>query len=267
MEIVMSRFKAFAIHFAISFVIFLILLYFILVQWYPEPLFSTDGGWKVIRIIIGVDLILGPLLTLIVFRSGKKGLKFDLSMIALAQIVALSWGVWTTYNERPAAIIYTLDYFTPVPAYQLAENGMTIKELKKFGDSWPITIYIDVPKDKISEMLSEAMRAKKPLYLLTEYYTRFSKKQTAVLKENSMNLEKYVEDKPKLKKLYLRSLTGTAKTNISYLALHSRDKWVTAVFDLDEMRIIDTIDIDPSAYTYAQKIKIKKKKDITEKKK
>ncbi|MCW9032447.1 MAG: hypothetical protein OQK58_13220, partial [Gammaproteobacteria bacterium] len=81
----MSRFKAFSIHFAISFVIFLILLYFILVQWYPQPLFSTDGGWRVIRIIVGVDLIIGPFLTLIVFKSGKPGLKFDLAMIALVQ--------------------------------------------------------------------------------------------------------------------------------------------------------------------------------------
>ena len=256
----MSRFKAFAIHFAISFVIFLILLYFILVQWYPEPLFSTDGGWRVIRIIVGVDLILGPLLTLIVFKSGKAGLKFDLSMIALVQVIALSWGVWTTYNERPAAIIYTLDFFTPVPAYQLAEQGITSEKLTQFGDSWPILIYIDVPKEKLSEVLSEAMRAGKPLYLLSKYYKKFGKEQASVLKENSMNIEKYVEDKPKLKKIYQHSLiTGTAKTNISYLALHSRDKWVTVIFDLDEMKIIDTIDIEPSAYTYAQKVKRKKK--------
>jgi len=262
----MSRFKAFAIHFAISFIIFLILLYFILVQWYPEPLFSTDGGWHVIRIIIGVDLILGPLLTLIVFKSGKPGLKFDLTMIALVQVVALSWGVWTTYNERPAAIIYTIDFFTPVPAYQLAEQGMTANKLKQFGDSWPILIYIDVPKEKLSEILSEAMHAGKPLYLLTEKYKKFGKEQALVLKENSMNLEKYVADKPELKKLYQHSLvTGTAKTNISYLALHSREKWVTVIFDLDEMRIIDTLDIEPSAYMFAQKIKRKKKTETNEK--
>ena len=258
----MSRFKAFAIHFSISLLIFFFLLYFILVQWYPEPLFSTDGGWKVIRIIVGVDLVLGPLLTLIVFKSGKPGLKFDLSMIALVQVLALSWGVWTTYNERPAAVIYTIDFFTPVPAYQLAEQGITAKELKQFGDTWPILIYIDVPKEKLSEILNESMQAKKPLYLLSKYYKKFGKEQAAVLKENSMNIEKYVEDKPELKKLYQRSLvTGTAKTNISYLALHSREKWVTVIFDLDEMRIIDSIDIEPSAYTHAQKIKRKKKKE------
>ena len=256
----MSRFKAFSIHFAISFIIFLILLYFILVQWYPQPLFSTDGGWRVIRIIVGVDLILGPLLTLIVFKAGKPGLKFDLAMIALVQVLALSWGVWNTYNERPAALIYTLDFFTPVPAYQLSEQGMTAKKLKQFGNTWPVTIYIDIPKEKISETIKESMQAQKPLYLLTQYYSPFGEEQTQVLKENSMDLEKYVEDKPKLKKLYQHSLlTNTAKTNISYLALHSREKWVTAIFDLDSMKIIDTIDIEPSAYTYAQKIKRKKK--------
>lgn len=261
----MSRFKAFSIHFAISFVIFLILLYFILVQWYPQPLFSTDGGWRVIRIIVGVDLILGPLLTLIVFKSGKPGLKFDLAMIALVQTLALSWGVWNTYNERPAALIYTLDYFTPVPAYQLAEQGMTKEKLKQFGNEWPVVIYIDVPKEKLSEVLSESMHSGKPLYLQTQYYSLFNKEQAKVLKESSMNIEKYVEDKPKLKKLYQHSLiTGSARTNISYLALHSREKWVTAIFDLDSMKIIDTIDIEPSAYMFAQKVKRKKKVEKTE---
>jgi hypothetical protein len=262
MEIIMSRFKAFSIHFAISFLIFLFLLYFILVQWYPEPLFSNDGGWRVIRIIVGVDLILGPFLTLIVFKSGKPGLKFDLTMIAIVQALALSWGVWTTYNERPAAIIYTLDFFTPVTAYQLKEVGMTPAKLKEFGENWPVVIYSDIPKGKLSEILSKSMRSGKPLYLATEYYTKFSKKQASVLKENSMNLEKYVENKPKLKKRYQHALlSSAAKTNISYLALHSRDKWVTTIFDLDSMRIIDTIDIEPSAYTYAQKVKRKKKTD------
>ncbi|MDH5600707.1 MAG: hypothetical protein OEY78_05310 [Gammaproteobacteria bacterium] len=253
----MSRFKAFAIHFAISLIIFLILLYFILVQWYPQPLFSTDGGWRVIRIIVGVDLVLGPFLTLIVFKSGKPGLKFDLTMIALVQALALSWGVWNSYNERPAAVIYTLDFFTPVPAYQLAEQGITTKKLKKFGDSWPIIIYSDIPKDKFSEVLARSMREAKPLYLYNEYYKKFSKEQADILKASSMKLEKYVENKPELKKLYQHSLlTGTAKSNISYLALHSREKWVTTIFDLDEMKIIDTIDIDPSAYTLAQEVKV-----------
>lgn len=255
----MTRIKAFAIHLAISLVIFFIILYFILVQWYPDPLFTTDGGWRVIRIIVAVDLILGPLLTLIIFKAGKPGLKFDLSMIALVQALALSWGIWTTYNERPAALVYALESFTPVPAYQLAEQGMTAEKLKQYGDSWPVLIYSDIPEDKVSDALLKSFKEKKPVYLETEHYSPLTPELASVLKKQSMELEKYVENKPKLKKIYQSYLLANPlKSNISYLALHGREKWVTAVFDLDEMRIIDIMDIPPSAYIYARKIKKKK---------
>jgi len=257
-----SRFKAFLIHFSISLFVFFILLYFILIQWYPSPLFENDGGWRVIRIIVGIDLVLGPLLTLIVFKPGKPGLKFDLSMIALLQTLALSWGVWTTYNERPAAVIYTIDHFTPVPAYELAQHGIGLKELKKFGGSWPILIFSDIPMENLSLVLLKAFRESKPLYLYSEYYKNFSSEFASVLKQSSMNLKKYVEDKPELKQRYQEALLklNPGNTNTAFLALHSRDKWITVIFDLDTMQMLDTIDIEPSKYFYAQKIKRKKKK-------
>jgi hypothetical protein len=39
--------------------------------WYPEFLFKTDGGWNGIRLIAGIDFIIGPTLTLIVYKAGK----------------------------------------------------------------------------------------------------------------------------------------------------------------------------------------------------
>lgn len=69
----MSRWKAAAIHFSISLLVFLFLLTLILWLWYPGILFSIDGGWSGLRLVIGVDLLLGPLLTLVVFKSGKPG--------------------------------------------------------------------------------------------------------------------------------------------------------------------------------------------------
>ena len=257
-----TRFRAFSIHFLISFVIFLILLYLILGHWYPQPYFLNDGGWRVIRIIVGVDLVLGPLLTLIVFKPGKPGLKFDLSVIALVQVLALSWGIWTTYSERPVAVIYTIDYFTPVPAYQLKAQGLTSDKLQQYGSMDPVLIFSDIPQEKQSEVLIESMHKGKPLYLLTEYYRKFSSQYAGVLKQNSMNLEKYVDDKPELKKRYQKALVNldASKTHISFLALHSRDKWVSVIFDLDSMSIIDTIDISPSHYLFAQKVKRTKKK-------
>jgi hypothetical protein len=101
-----NRYQAFAVHMAISLVIFFIILACITQYWYPGILFETGNGWKAIGMIVGIDLILGPLLTLIVFNHKKSSLKFDLLVIALIQVAALSYGTWTIYKSHPIAITY-----------------------------------------------------------------------------------------------------------------------------------------------------------------
>lgn len=100
-----NRYQAFAVHFAISFVIFLMLLVMVFNTWYPGIFFESEQGWKAILLIIGVDLVLGPLLTLIIFNPAKKSLKFDLAVIAILQISALFAGSYVINERRPVAFI------------------------------------------------------------------------------------------------------------------------------------------------------------------
>lgn len=101
-----NRYQAFAVHMAISLVIFFILLVCITQYWYPGILFDTGNGWKAIGMIVGIDLVLGPLLTLIVFNHNKSSLKLDLAIIALVQTAALAYGSWTIHQTRPVAIAF-----------------------------------------------------------------------------------------------------------------------------------------------------------------
>jgi hypothetical protein len=80
---IVSRYEACFYHFLISLLVFAGLAYLILYQWYPGFFYAIDGGWEGMRIIVGVDLILGPILTLVVFKAGKPGLRFDLTMVAI----------------------------------------------------------------------------------------------------------------------------------------------------------------------------------------
>ena len=73
----MSRYRAALYHLSISLIVFFFLTYLVLVHWFPGFFYAIDGGWEGMRIIIGVDLILGPTLTLMVFKVGKPGLKLD----------------------------------------------------------------------------------------------------------------------------------------------------------------------------------------------
>ena len=58
----MSRFHAFAIHLMISCVVVLAFLTVMKQFWYPDFFFEASAGWGVLRILIMVDLVLGPLM-------------------------------------------------------------------------------------------------------------------------------------------------------------------------------------------------------------
>lgn len=55
--------------------------------------------------------MLVPLLTLIVFKKGKTGLRFDLSIIGVVQTISLIIGTWVVYNERPIAMVFVDGHF------------------------------------------------------------------------------------------------------------------------------------------------------------
>jgi len=117
----MSRFKAFLIHLGISACIGALVLLAILWRWYPPPLFDADGGSTLTLPLIGVDLALGPLLTLVVFRSDKPSLRFDLSVIALVQASALAYGVWVSAQSRPVHLALLPQRARIVHANQLVD--------------------------------------------------------------------------------------------------------------------------------------------------
>jgi hypothetical protein len=67
----MNRWKAAAIHLSISIVIAVpvgALLYFV---WFPSPYFTATGASKLILLLMGVDVCIGPLLTLLVVNRHK----------------------------------------------------------------------------------------------------------------------------------------------------------------------------------------------------
>ena len=172
----MSRWTAFAIHFSISLVVFLVLLAIILWAWYPGILFSVDGGWTGLQIVIGVDLVLGPLLTLVVFKAGKPGLKFDLTCIASAQVLCMAAGMWIVYNERPLALVLAYDTFYSLASAEFEDFGRDAAVVNEFAGSSPKMLYTQLPDNEVSADIA-VIRSQfigDPLYIQTEKYQAIS---------------------------------------------------------------------------------------------
>lgn len=112
----MSRWKAAGIHLSISVAIGLIVGALLFGVWYPPPFFHAAGADQLVLLLVGVDIVLGPLLTLVVFKSGKWGLKFDLTLIAVVQSVALVYGLSVVLRSRPVFLVAAVDRFSLVSA-------------------------------------------------------------------------------------------------------------------------------------------------------
>lgn len=115
----MNRWKAFATHLLLSVAVVggIALAAFLL--WYPDGLHHVAGLDRLLLVMLGIDLTAGPLLTLLVYKPGKAGLRFDLSVIALAQMAFLAFGLHTLRQSRPVFVVGTPETFTVVFANEV----------------------------------------------------------------------------------------------------------------------------------------------------
>lgn len=147
-NIIKPKLKAFGVHVGISSVIFLGALYFIIYEWYPFPHFQIDGGWEGIRIMMAVDMILGPLITLIIFNPNKsrKEIRFDIGIIGTVQVCALIWGFYAVYSQRPVVIVDWQGVFYSLTAESFYDQGIEISELRKLSTKEPAIVYAEPPQ-------------------------------------------------------------------------------------------------------------------------
>jgi hypothetical protein len=183
----MNRWTASAIHLGISLIVFVVLLGIIIGLWYPGILFSIDGGWSGLRLVMGVDVVLGPLLTLVVFKVGKPGLKFDLTCIAVAQIACMVAGVWIVYQERPLALVFAYDTFYSVSSQEFEDYEKDPGVLDQFSGSYPKFLFTELPENDISADIV-SIRSQfigDPLFMQTERYQSLPDDSTEIFRRET----------------------------------------------------------------------------------
>lgn len=119
-----TRWRAAGTHFGLSVLVAALVLAAIYFVWYPGALFDSAGGRDLFTLIACVDVTIGPLITLIIFVPGKRGLAFDLVVIAVLQLAALAYGVYVLYESRPVWIVFVKDRFELVRANYLLEEDI-----------------------------------------------------------------------------------------------------------------------------------------------
>jgi len=241
----LSRWKASGIHLLLSACIAGALVAVMLLVWYPWPLFEVAGGSGLVIILVGVDVVLGPLITLVIFKAGKKGLKFDLAVIACLQLAALAYGVHAVFVVRPVYMVYNVDRFNLVSAIDLDPADIAAaprEEFRRLPIDGPHYIAAPQPSDpKERQKILEFALAGKDVHLFPQQYVPFGGAQAqealrhardiGVLtgRDTSGAIAKYLESK------------GRTKDSVKFLPLRARQMDAAVLLDAktgDPLRIV-----------------------------
>lgn len=242
-----NRVRAFLIHLAGSCCLALVALALVFLVWYPGPLPKAVGMAGIFFMMLGIDVILGPLLTLVVYNPAKKSLRFDLSVIVLLQLVAFGYGLMTIAQGRPAWYVFNKDRFDLAQAMDLdtrylADARPEYRDTPWTGPRWVAAIAPkDVEKAQALMMESVAGGSDLPqridLYVpLADELANVKAKAHALSELSRYNPQASVDDVLKL----------WPKAN-AFLPLMARITPMTVLIDKADGTIIAVVDLRPWA--------------------
>ncbi|MDX2218770.1 MAG: TfpX/TfpZ family type IV pilin accessory protein [Burkholderiales bacterium] len=128
------RLRAFSIHLACSALVAGAAALFVSQIWYPSPLLRLLGGFEIFLMLIAIDVVLGPTITLIIAKPGKSrlALSFDYTVIGAVQLAALIYGMNTLAVARPAFITFAKDGFLVVRANDVSPAELAEAKFPEF---------------------------------------------------------------------------------------------------------------------------------------
>lgn len=150
------RLRAFSYHLIISLLIASLSMLLVFGIWYESPLAKASGVGHIFAILVTIDVIIGPLMTLFIAteQKPKQLLKQDLIIIGFIQLSALFYGLYTIAIGRPAFIVFDTHRFQLVAVNEL--NDEPNMDYSKF----PISL-LGAPIVAVKEPTNEEERSKR----------------------------------------------------------------------------------------------------------
>lgn len=248
-ELLQKKTKAFLVHLFLSILLISSFFLFAIYQWFPSSSLELSGIKDVLFIIIGVDLVLGPVLTFLVFNPTKTSLKFDLGAIIFLQLSMFIFGAYTVYIAHPVYLTFTIDRFTLVSARDASPQKAKFEEYIIPKYSKAVYAYVEPPKTikERNELLFSSLKGGLDLDAFSEYYLPYDENIKKIV-EKGWDIDKIFttsEQKEKLS-VFLQN-KNLLLEDITFLPAQGKAKFMTYVLDKKTAKLVGVFDIDPWA--------------------
>jgi hypothetical protein len=239
----MSRGRAFSIHFGLSVLAAMVAAAVVLLLWYPAPYFSALRGWDAARTQLLVFFAAGPLLTLILFKPGKRGLKLDVVVVALLQLAALVHGLTVLHRDRPQFVVFAVDRFFVLTAGDLSPEQLAAAR-KAHGTTkqGPVLVVATLPSDERERqrLLDETLFQGKPdIERRPELWRPFADGvRQVVARQRPLSVLRAAHPHAAVD-------LGPDQTPRGFLPLAVGDRHITAIVDASTGVPVESVDVDP----------------------
>jgi len=229
------------IHILLSCALLGIALCLVFLIWYPSPLHKAMGVNEIFWVLLSIDLILGPLLTFVIFNKNKKELKRDILIIILLQVSAYLYGLYTVAQGRPVWQVFVIDDIELVRSIDLIGDSPEYKTNLLTKPGWIAATYSNNPEIAQKQKEAEMFEGISLAVQVDAYLPLESRKEKI-----SQRLKK-IEDLHKfnLKQKVDTSINIYSDKNIAgYLPVKGFAEDMTALFDHDG-KPIAIVDLRP----------------------
>ena len=237
-----SRFRAAtqvaSIHFLCSVGVALLAAALVFGLWYPFPYRELSGGRVLFLLVVWVDVVCGPLLTMVLFNPAKPRAELlrDLGLVALIQLGALGYGLGTVWEARPLFLVQEIDRFKVVAAPDLSTPAIAALPAALQPRWWtgPMTVAIREPKDvqERQKVMFESVQGGRDYAERPEFYLPYegasALKSLQRAKPLAVFLKKQPDQQDAARKLAFKK--GADMAQWLYLPVVARQDWV-AVLD------------------------------------
>lgn len=245
-----GSFKPARLHLTISASVALLAMALIYELWYPGALAAAQGVSNVVLILIGVDVVMGPLITLIIYVPAKKSLRFDLMVIAMLQTVALLYGLQAIHGGRPAFLVFNVNRFDVVAVKDVDRESLG-RAKEEFGISlWGVkTVAARLPDDpkKRADILVSALGGGADLQHLPEFFLPLEELRDSMLAQlRPMDeLRKLNALEPEAWQSLLEEF-GRAESELGYLPMVGNAKDGAVILDAKSGEVLGIRLLTPS---------------------
>lgn len=228
--------RAAAVHFFASSLTALVVALLIFCA-FPAPYDSLAGGRTLVLLVIAVDVICGPLLTLVLFdpRKSRAELWCDLSLVVLVQAAAMSYGLWTAWESRPLYLVHEIDRFKVIAAVDIDVNARKSlpKALQPNILRGPLVVSIRPPKSdqERKDVLFESVQGGRDYAERPDFYIPYDRAAGMKALERARPLSTFLERYPlqQASAQKLCSNKGLDLRQCLYLPVMGRRDWVAVL--------------------------------------